>query len=298
MTSLVLLLLGLNSGGNIVPWNHPLVYVSLPLSFICLLLFIFIEDRVASEPIIPVRLLLNRSVAGACLTNWFQTASFFCLYYYVPIFFQVVRGMSPSDAGYIFIPQATGTALGSVASGIFMRWTGKYWWLLMFTQTLATAATASILATFTPGVAPAVPYILIGLNGFAYGGMLTMTLLSLISAVDHKYQAVMTSASYAFRSTGSTMGITIAGVVFQNLLKAILYDHFGDQPGAADKIRRIRDSAGSIKDLPHGWREGVIDAYINALRGVWTCALGLAVLAFIASTFIREYKLHLNLERK
>ena len=37
VATLVLLLLGLNSGGNIVPWGHPLVYVSLICSFFGLL---------------------------------------------------------------------------------------------------------------------------------------------------------------------------------------------------------------------------------------------------------------------
>lgn len=36
VVTLVLLLLGLTSGGNIVPWNHPLVLVSLPLSVVAL----------------------------------------------------------------------------------------------------------------------------------------------------------------------------------------------------------------------------------------------------------------------
>lgn len=73
LITLVLLLLGLNSGGNIVPWTHPLVLVSLPLSIVSLLGFIYIEARIASEPVIPVKLLLNRTVAAACLTNWFNT---------------------------------------------------------------------------------------------------------------------------------------------------------------------------------------------------------------------------------
>ena len=97
--TLVLLLLGLNSGGNIVPWKHPLVYVSLALSFVFLLVFIYVEDRIASEPIIPVRLLLHQTVLAACLTNWFVTMSVFALIYYGPIYFEVVRGVSATRAG-------------------------------------------------------------------------------------------------------------------------------------------------------------------------------------------------------
>lgn len=60
ITTLVLLLVGLNSGGNVVPWNHPLIYTTLPLSLLSLTLFIYVESNHASEPVIPVKLLLNR----------------------------------------------------------------------------------------------------------------------------------------------------------------------------------------------------------------------------------------------
>ncbi|PPJ58944.1 hypothetical protein CBER1_04098 [Cercospora berteroae] len=298
VTALVLLLLGLNSGGNIVPWNHPLVYVSIPLSFVALAAFVFIEDRVASEPIIPVRLLLHQSVAAACLTNWFMTMSVFGLIYYGPIFFQVVRNVTATRAGTLFIPQAVGTATGSLGSGIIMRWTGKYWYLNIFMQLLSLVATSLIAWQFDENVPTVPPFIYLFMEGFAYGSMLTITLIALISAVDHKYQAVITSASYAFRSTGSSIGITIAGAVFQNLLKKGLFERFGDEPGAADRIRRIRDSTDELNHLPQGWHAGVIEAYVDALRGVWIVALGFAALTAIVSSFIKQHKLYNSLDRK
>jgi MFS family permease len=75
--SIILLLLGLNSGGNVVPWTHPLVLVTLPLSVVVLVAFVWIEARWAKEPVIPVKLLLNRTVGAACMTNWFTTMGTF-----------------------------------------------------------------------------------------------------------------------------------------------------------------------------------------------------------------------------
>lgn len=298
VTSLVLALLGLNSGGNIVPWSHPLVYVSLPLSFVSLLLFIYVEEKIASEPIIPIHLLANRSVMAACLTNWFMTMAVYALIYYGPIYFQVVRGVTATRAGTLFIPQSAGTAIGSLGSGIIMRATGKYRLLNLFIQVLNLVACALILATFKRNVATAPPFIYLFMEGTAYGSMLTITLIALISAVDHKFQAVITSASYAFRSTGSSIGITIASAVFQNILKSRLYDRFGELPGAADEIRRIRDSVEEIKHLPKGWYDGVLEAHVEALRGVWTVVLGFAAMAALVSFLIREHKLYSTLERK
>jgi predicted MFS family arabinose efflux permease len=128
VVALVLLLLGLNSGGNQVSWTHPLVLVSLPLSIAFFGLFIYVEDKKASEPIIPVRLLLDRTVLSACLTNWFTTMAIFALLFYGPIYFQL-QGNSTTEAGLRLIPQAVGIAVGSVGSGLIMRLSGRYYLL-------------------------------------------------------------------------------------------------------------------------------------------------------------------------
>lgn len=297
VSSLVLLLLGLNSGGNIVPWTHPLVLAALPLSFASLLFFVYIEDRVAREPIIPVRLLLDRTVACACLANWFMTMAVFGLLYYGPVYFQV-RGLSATAAGARLIPSSIGASIGSVGTGIVMRATGKYYVLNLVISIIAITAFALVAGTFDRYTPDWPPFIYFFLNGIGYGGMLTTTLLALIAAVDHEHQAVITSASYAFRSTGSTIGITLASAVFQNLLKDQLWARFADRTDAAEVIAKLRDSVDYIKHLPPGWYDGVMDSYMNAFRGVWVLTLGLAVLGASISLGMREHVLHKTLERR
>ena len=53
------------------------------------------------------------------------------------------------------------------------------------------------------------------LVGAGYRGMLSVSLLATIAAVSHDDQAVATSANYAFRSVGSTIGVTIASAVYR-----------------------------------------------------------------------------------
>ena len=295
--SLVLLLAGLNSGGNLVAWTHPLVLTALPLSLVFLLVFIFVEDRVAAEPIIPVRLLLRRTVLASCLTNWFSTMSVFALLFHGPIYFQVL-GFSPTQAGARLIPQAIGVSLGSLGSGIIMRATGKYYRLLMVIHSILVLSYVLIAATFNATTPAWPPFIYFFLTGLGYGGMLTTTLVSLISAVDHEHQAVITSASYAFRSTGSTIGITIASSVFQNLLNQQLWAKFGDKKHAAEIIGKLRGSIDEIPNVPASWKDGVIDAYMNALRGVWFLILGVGVLGAISCIFVKEHILHNSLDRR
>ncbi|KAL4896167.1 MFS general substrate transporter [Aspergillus ambiguus] len=274
--TLVLLLLGLNTGGNLVPWTHPLVLTTLPLSAVFLGLFVYVEAKIASEPVIPVRLLLDRTVASSCLTNWFSTMAVFGLLFYLPLFFQV-QGLSATAAGVRLIPQAIGTSLGSLGSGILMRATGRYK-IFNYIAVSIMVISSVLISTLTLTTPPWLPFIYFFLMGVAYGSMLTITLVALISAVDHGNHAVITSASYAFRSTGSTIGITIASAVFQNVLKSGLWSRLGDRKDAAEIISRLRDSLDEIGKLPMGLKDSVLNAYMDSLRAVFLTLLGLSVL--------------------
>ncbi|KAI4206565.1 MAG: hypothetical protein LQ346_001055 [Caloplaca aetnensis] len=296
VTTLVLLLLGINSGGNVVAWDHPLVLVSLPLSAVSLCVFIYIEAYSASEPVIPVRLLLDRTVLSACLTNWFGSMCQFAIIFYGPIYFQV-KGLSATAAGARLIPQSVGLGIGSVGSGLVMRATGRYYFLSMVSQFLILGALV-VFATFslaTPSWASFMAFFLLGLG---YAAMLTITLLALIAAVAHSHQAVTTSASYAFRSTGATIGVTIASAVFQNLLNLRLQSQFGELPDSQELIARLRDSLDEIRILPPDLKGQAMDVYMGALRGVFLTTLGIGVLGAAVSLAMREHTLHSNLARK
>jgi MFS family permease len=297
VTSLVFLLLGLNSGGNQFPWTHPFILTVLPLSFVTFLAFIYVEDRVAAEPIIPVRLILRRTVLSACLTNWFGTMSVFLALYYVPLYLQV-RGFSALDSGLRLIPYAASLSAGSLSAGFIMRKTGRYYILSCALMALLVTGSA-LYITFDLNTPTWATYVYMTPAGVGYGGMLTVTLIAMISAVEHKDQAVITSASYAFRSTGSTIGITIASAVFQNILTMELKSKYGDTKGGEKAIERIRNSLDEINHLPKGWHKvDVLDSYMHAIRGAFLAGLALAVTATTVSLFMREHTLHKNLARK
>lgn len=293
--TLVLFLLGLNTGGNQLPWTHPLVITTLPLSAVSLMIFVYIEANIAPEPIIPVRLLLDRTVFSACLTNWLVVMAVYGFIFYLPLLFQV-QGSSATAAGVKLIPQAIGTSLGSLGSGILMRATGKYK-LYNFVSVSLLTISNGLICTLTLTSPAWLPFIYFFLMGVAYGAILTVTLIALVSAVDHEHHAVVTSASYAFRSTGSTIGITIASAVFQNTLKSGLWARFGDRDEAKKLIPRIRDSLDELRTLPPDWKPGVLATYMESLRAVFLTLLGLSILGALVSLAMREHKLHTNLAR-
>lgn len=121
---LVLLLLGLNAGGNLVPWIHPLPLTTLPLSLVAFVAFILWESR-AKQPIIPVRLLLDRTVFTACMTNLLGMMVNMMALFYVPLYMQS-RGSSSTDSGVVILFAPIGISICSIGSGLIMRKTGRY----------------------------------------------------------------------------------------------------------------------------------------------------------------------------
>ena len=247
--SLVLLLFGMNTGGNQFPWSHPLVVTVLPLSVAFLLLFVYVEDKITPEPIIPVRLLLCRTVWAACFTNVFSTMSAFIILFYLPFYLQV-DGKSATQAGLRLVPQAFATSVGSIGAGLVMRKIDRYYLM-----------NCIIMTIFTAG-------------------------------------AVITSASYAFRSTGSTVEVTIGSAVFQNWLSRSLMQAFHKQPNKDQLVWRIRDDYHEIERLNSGiLRQKALDCYMEAFRATFLTALGITVIAGLTSLFMKEHKLHRNLAR-
>ncbi|KAI1138877.1 MFS general substrate transporter [Hypoxylon sp. FL0543] len=289
---LVLLLLGLNAGGNLVPWIHPLPLTTLPLSFVAFIAFIIWEAR-AKQPVIPVRLLLDRTVFTACMTNMLCCMVNMMALFYVPVFMQSSRGSSATDSGLVILFSPIGICICSVGSGIIMKKTGRYGVLAVLLQ----VASAVILTTLNEN-SPAWPLMVaFFLLGSGHGAMLTTTLLACLAAVDHSHQATVTSATYAFRSVGGTVGITVASAIYQNVLKTQLWEKFGDLPGATDEIRRIRDDLDELKHLPEGWHDGVITSFMEAFRSVWFTMLGLSILGLISVSLMKQHKLHSTISR-
>ncbi|KAH0533080.1 hypothetical protein TsFJ059_001693 [Trichoderma semiorbis] len=292
---LVLLLLGVNAGGNLVPWIHPLPLTTIPLSIVAFVGFIWWESR-AMQPIIPVRLLLDRTLLSACLCNFLATMVTLSGIFYVPLYLQV-RGDSPTVAGLKLLPSPVGISICSVGAGYIMKKTGRYIRLGISSMLMVIAGILFFASQneTSPGWVTMVAFFLVG---GGYGAMLTTTLLACIAAVDHSQQAVITSATYLARSLGGTIGITASSAVYQNVLNARLWQRFGDEPHAAEIIQKIRDDLNFLKHLPSGWHDGVLKSFMEAFRGVWLTMLTLAIGALICVSLMRQHTLHETLSRR
>lgn len=73
-TSVACLILGMNLGGNIFPWTHPIVIISLILGFVLGNLLLRAE-RAAKFPVMPLELIWGSPRGNLIFNNFFEAAT-------------------------------------------------------------------------------------------------------------------------------------------------------------------------------------------------------------------------------
>ncbi|KAL9089189.1 MAG: hypothetical protein Q9159_002660 [Coniocarpon cinnabarinum] len=289
------LLLTLSAGGDPLQWTSPLITLGLAISLLLLPLFVWLESG-HKYAILPPQLFRNSTVIAACATNFFISLARFGLFFYAPVFF-LAQGYSTFQAGLRLIPESVAVICTSISTGYIMRLTGRYYYLNIVVSSIYVAAFVVVTATFKTGLAEWMPFVVLFFVGMGFSGQISTTLLAFNASVSQSEQAVITSTSYVFRSTGSALSVTLSSTIFQFLLDKALMAHFGGDRQGKKLSAIARKSTQSMRSLPPPERVTAVYAYVEALQGVWITLLVCAVGAFVAGLFKSEHRLFKKMDR-
>lgn len=128
VSSIFFLLFGLDRGGNI-SWSDRVTIISLVAFAILFIFFCAIEMVLAKEPFAPKRIIVNRTLISSYLTNFFGLASAMTMVFHISLYFQAVQAKTAVQAGLWLLPSILGAVAGSLAGGLTMQATGKFYWL-------------------------------------------------------------------------------------------------------------------------------------------------------------------------
>jgi hypothetical protein len=115
-------LLALQYGGNQYAWNSATIIGLLCGAGGTFIVFLMWEYRKGDAAMIPFPMVSKRAVWSSCFVMLFLMGMTFCASYYLPIYFQAVRGVSPMRSGVYLLPSILSQLLFAVISGIL----GKY----------------------------------------------------------------------------------------------------------------------------------------------------------------------------
>ncbi|KAF8209487.1 member of the major facilitator superfamily [Mycena galopus ATCC 62051] len=273
------LLFGLDRGGNIA-WNDPYTICTLSLSALFLALFASVELSWAAEPFAPKRIIAHPSLLGAYLLNFFAMMGGLSMIFHISLFYQAVLGKSPSEVGFWLMPSVAAGVIGSLAGGLVIQATGRYYWLtvaayvVMASGMLGTVLEAGIIATSAWGV--------VGGTG------ITTSLIALISNAGPADQAMATAVSYLFRSLGSVVGLSVGSTLLQVSLRTSLRKMLTGDVDVDEIVRRVRESLTYIDELDSVTAGIVRLAYADAVRVTMWFSTAMAACALVAAVFIRE----------
>jgi len=170
------------STGGEYKWQDPLIYGLLIVSLIGTIAFIGVEKYISNQPILPLSLLTRRTPLGVAISNFFMTLSQFSLLYNVPLYFSTVHLKSSSVSGAHLLPNSIMICFGSLFVGYIMRRTGRYWYLTLACGGLI-VLTCGLLCTWREEMSGWASWIEVAPGGFGYAGVLTTSLVALMSDV-------------------------------------------------------------------------------------------------------------------
>ncbi|CAG8556034.1 12999_t:CDS:2 [Ambispora gerdemannii] len=282
----IALLLALSWGGDKYAWKDPIIIGLLAGGVLLLILFLVVEAFVSIEPISPIHLFKNRSLLACFGVNFFQGMAFFANIYYMPLYFQVVKGKSASSSGFELMPYILAVALGSIISCQIVsrteKITGKHLCVVGGLLVVVGAILTSLLNANSNRVAQ-ICYLII--SGFGVGLIMQTVFICSVLAVEEVDVSFVISIMIFFRSIGAVFGISIVGTIFKNALsKNVL------TLGLNVPVDDLKNSAMFMHHLSDAQQHIVIDAYVRSLQDAFHVLIPFGFLCFLCALAIKKTK--------
>jgi EmrB/QacA subfamily drug resistance transporter len=309
---LVPLLIGLTEKGQTAPngqlydWLTWQVGGLIAVSAVMLVGFLVVE-RIAKEPVIPLDLFATRTSAGIFAAVFTLGFAMFTSVIYLPRFYQVVRGVSATESGYMIWPLLVGLMGGSILAGQLISRTGKYKALMLIAIGILVVG-AYLMTGMQADTDNWVLWAWMLVLGAGIGpGMAAYTVV-IQSVVPLKRLGVATSTLTLLRQLGGSVSLAIAGTLFnsnftQDLPTRLLANGVpapvANQLAAAAASGSLASLGASSQLAASPELRALIPKILDAVHQAETYAIGqlfwltigAAIAAFLFTLIIREMPL-------
>ncbi len=213
-----LLLIWVSLAGNNFGWISVQSALMVVGGLLLLAVALWVESRVA-EPIIPLRIFRNRTVALASIASLLVGSSLYGITVFLSQYFQVARGATPTMSGVATIPLVLGMFLSSLIIGRVITRTG-YWKRYLAAGGVLLTAGLTVLATMSSTS----PYWILAVGMVLAGTGMGATMQNLVLAVQNSVSIRdigSASATVSFvRSLGGAIGVSALGAVLASKVTA------------------------------------------------------------------------------
>ena len=275
--AMILLLLAVQFGGNQYQWNSAMVIGLFCGAGVITVLWLGWDYYKKDAAIIPLSMLRPRVIWSSCLTMAFLSAAMFMTSYYLPIYFQGVRGKSPAISGVYLLPSILSQLFAAVLSGKAVGHFGYYLpWSVV--SAALTAVGYGLLATLDPHTSTGKWIGYQFLFGAGRGLGLQMPMVA-VQATIAPAQLPVAMSLVAFSQTfAGALFLSFADTIFTNSLQTLLKQN---APGV-DMEAVVGAGAYAIRQaVPKAALGNVLRAYSQSVDRVFYMCAGLAVGCFV-----------------
>ncbi len=254
----------------------------------CLIAWVHVERRVP-EPIVPLGLFSNPTVSLLLIVSLVSGAIGIGSVNYIALFLQTTTGLTPSQAGLLFMALTGGIAAGSLTAGRLISLTGRYK-IFSIISTTGSLVTFFLFTTVHPGT----PIYLIGLlmllQGLSVGFGQQVPVIGVQNAASNADLGAATGAVTLTRMAGASIAISIYGAI----LTAFVTGKAGAIPGVAN-IEELTPA--ELATLPEQARALVASAYTDAFHPVFLTMAGTIALGLLAAICLKDIRVQTGPKR-
>ncbi|KAM5523951.1 siderophore iron transporter mirb [Fusarium oxysporum f. sp. phaseoli] len=205
-------------------WTAGYIIAMIVLGVLILIASIYWERSFARIPFFPWRFLKERTVWASCLLNGLMFMSVFVWEAYYTSYLQVVHSQSVRDAGYISGTFNVFSSFVGPFVGLMIRYTNDYKWTSMAGVPFAALGSALLVHFRRPDTNIGFLVMCQVFTGVAIGIWGLTAQLALMASVRHQEVAIALAMSGLFGSIGVSLGFTVAGALWTNIVPANLYE--------------------------------------------------------------------------
>ena len=190
-------------------WLSPQI-VGMALAGIGFVAAFLVREHFALEPIVPLRLFRKKVFSVANAAGFIVGVAMFGAIIYLPVYLQVVRGVSPTVSGLMLLPIMAGLFTASIASGQIIARIGRYKIFPILGTGLMTVG-MGLFSTLSVHTSFLVTSAFMLVTGLGLGLVMQVLILAVQNGVDYKDLGTATSLAAFFRSMGGAFGTALLG---------------------------------------------------------------------------------------
>ncbi|CAI7671755.1 unnamed protein product [Penicillium palitans] len=282
--AIIMIFLALQWGGTEYAWKNATI-IGLFIGGAGLgVVFALWQIRKGDDAMIPPRLICERTMFFSCFSEFFAMGAVYISIYYLPEWFQVIKGASPTKSGLMYLPLALSDVLSATLTGASLKYLGyPNPYMLLGTGLMSIATGLFSTFSLTTPHQHWIPFQV--LQGLGVGMTLSMPYVATQTVLEPEDIPVGTSLLQCFQFFGASVNLAIAEAIFDNKLTSRLaswgFDTFEVRTIISAGSAEARSVVSAV-DLP-----GVLDSYNHAITTTFYVATSVAAVAFLLSLGIR-----------